>query len=562
MVLIEQFVGLDERPAHTSRHAMTVVWASIAGAKTVSFLAPRRVTVANRRVLSTRASQPRSVVPGVVAVASTPQPPNRIGVGMIKRNAGRFSTRTSASVFAADVESGSDPLTMKSPLDDKQVMRRVLPAVLVASLAAFSFGYHLGIVNPALEHLALDLGIANNVQLKGLVVSMVLVGATVGSLVAGKLADTFGRKKTLMAIAAPLALGSFLCSCAPNVQTMLVGRLLCGLGIGASSNLVPMYIAEISPEKTRGVLGSLNQLAICSGILLAVVAGLPLASDPTHWHAMFLYAVAPAAAQFFFMSVVPESPSWLRRRGMITEAQSAETALWGAPNAAHESAAADDKGEKDAALLELVSPTNRKQITIGTTLFFLQQMTGINAVIYFSTAMFHAAGVQNAVAASIAVCAINLCGTLISGQALDRMGRVPLLTLSFVGMGFSCLVIAAAMHSQATWPLAGPVAVAGTLAYMVCFGLGAGPIPGLLSSEIFSPRIRGAAMSACFVTHWVFNFVIGQTFLPVVQAVGGPAVFLGFAAMCLVSVAFVQTQVLETKGKTLDTIQKEMAALN
>jgi hypothetical protein len=100
------------------------------------------------------------------------------------------------------------------------------------------------------------------------------------------------------------------------------------------------------------------------------------------------------------------------------------------------------------------------------------------------------------------------------------------------------------------------------LAYMVCFGLGAGPIPGLLSSEIFSPRIRGAAMSACFVTHWVFNFVIGQTFLPVVQAVGGPAVFLGFAAMCLVSVAFVQTQVLETKGKTLDTIQKEMAALN
>ena len=488
---------------------------------------------------------------------------------MFKRSGGRVLSGRGAharrvSSSAADLESGGgeDRAPMLAPLDDDAVMRRVLPAVLVATLGAFSFGYHLGIVNPALEYLAKDLGIAASVQLKGLVVSMVLVGATAGSLVAGKLADVFGRKKALIGVAAPLAVGSFLCSCAPNVETMLVGRLLCGLGIGASSNLVPMYIAEVSPEKVRGVLGSLNQLGICLGILVAVIAGLPLAGDPTHWHAMFLYAVAPAAAQFFFMSVVPESPVWLRRQGKVAEAENAETALWGAPDAATEATAGDDKGEKDASVAELFSPTNRKQITIGTTLFFLQQMTGINAVIYFSSAMFEAAGVQNAVAASVAVCAINLFGTLISGQALDRMGRKPLLTLSFVGMGASCLIIAAAMSAQATWTLAGPVAVAGTLAYMVCFGLGAGPIPGLLSSEIFSPRIRGSAMSLCFVTHWVFNFVIGQAFLPVVEAVGGPNVFLGFAAMCVASVAFVQTQVLETKGKTLDTIQKEMLALN
>jgi len=269
---------------------------------------------------------------------------------------------------------------------------------------------------------------------------------------------------------------------------------------------------------------------------------------------------------------LPPTSGWLRRKGRIAEAEAAETALWGAPDlVATAAAAASGDGDsgampkgKDAgaSLGGLFAPSNRRQMTIGTTLFFLQQMTGVNAVIYFSSSMFAASGVKSAVAASVAVCAINVFGTLCSGQALDRMGRKPLLIGSFVGMGASCLVIAAAMSAQATWSLAGPVAVAGTLAYMVCFGLGCGPIPGLLSSEIFSPAIRGSAMSLCFVTHWVFNFVIGQAFLPVVQAVGGPAVFLGFSAMCAASVLFVQTQVLETKGKSLESIQREMMALN
>jgi hypothetical protein len=129
-------------------------------------------------------------------------------------------------------------------------------------------------------------------------------------------------------------------------------------------------------------------------------------------------------------------------------------------------------------------------------------------------------------------------------------------------MGLSCLCIAYAMAWQSAWALAGPAAVIATLAYIMSFGLGVGPIPGLMSSEIFSSRVRGSAMSACLMTHWVFNFFIGQMFLPVVEAVGAPAVFVGFAGMCAVSVLFVKTTVLETKGKSLDVIQKEMAALN
>ena len=486
-------------------------------------------------------------------------PPGRT----MKRGPSSAAERGRVLVHAsADLEStAGGPEDVSSAGSDEQgVMRRVLPAVLVATLGAFSFGYHLGIVNPALEHLARDLGIAANVQIMGAVVSTVLVGATFGSLFAGKLADVFGRKASLSAVAVPLVVGSVMCSFAPNVAMMLLGRLLCGLGIGASSNLVPMYIAEISPEKVRGTLGSLNQLGICVGILVAVIAGLPLASDPAHWRSMFLYAAIPGALQLFLMTVVPESPGWLRRKGQVAKAEAAEIALWGEPSADIDSG--DDKGEKDAPLSELFAPSNRKQITIGTALFFLQQMSGINAVIYFSSSMFAAAGVTNAVAASVAVCAINVFGTLCSGQFLDRMGRKPLLVFSFCGMASSCIVIAAAMKAQATWPLAGSVAVGGTLMYMTCFGLGCGPIPGLLSSEIFSPRIRGSAMSLCFVTHWVFNFVIGQAFFPVVEAVGGPTVFLVFSAVCVAAAFFVQTQVLETKGKTLDMIQKEILASN
>jgi MFS family permease len=310
----------------------------------------------------------------------------------------RRGRRLTASA-TADLEAG-EPEPKLQPLEGRELLMRVLPCVLVASLGAFSFGYHLGIVNPALDYLARDLGIALNTQLKGLVVSTVLVGATMGSLYSGRIADGVGRRTALVGVAAPLFLGSVLCGFANNVWFMLLGRLLAGVGIGASSNLVPMYIAEVSPAQLRGTLGSLNQLMICVGILVAVVAGVPLVSDPNHWRNMFLFAAIPGLMQGVLMTVVPESPGWLRRQGKVAEAAAAETALWGAPDPSGGGDDKDDKDEKKVSTAELFAPANRKAVTIGTGLFFLQQMSGVNAVVYFSSAMFVAAGVQSAVAAS------------------------------------------------------------------------------------------------------------------------------------------------------------------
>ncbi|KAH1215486.1 Plastidic glucose transporter 4 [Glycine max] len=191
----------------------------------------------------------------------------------------------------------------------------VLPYVGVACLGAILFGYHLGVVNGALEYLAKDLGITENTVIQGWIVSTLLAGATVGSFTGGSLADQFGRTRTFQLASIPLAIGAFLGATAQSVQPMIIGRLLAGIGIGVTSAIVPLYISEISPTEIRGALGSVNQLFICIGILLALVAGLPLAGNPIWWRSMFGIAIVPSVLLALGMAISPESPRWLVQIG-------------------------------------------------------------------------------------------------------------------------------------------------------------------------------------------------------------------------------------------------------
>ena len=210
-----------------------------------------------------------------------------------------------------------------SPLEGKALFDNVLPAVLVACIGSFLFGYHLGIVNPALNSISSSLDIATNAPLKSTIVSIILAFAAVGSLLTGPLADTLGRRSSLTFCAAPLLVGAAMCAQANSITEMLVGRAISGLGVGIASNLVPLYVTEISPEKFRGTLGSLVQLSICVGILVAVLLGIPY--DPsfpglqesvsflkfnfdTWWRSMFYVAGMPALLMGFAAKVIPESP--------------------------------------------------------------------------------------------------------------------------------------------------------------------------------------------------------------------------------------------------------------
>ncbi|EYU34419.1 hypothetical protein MIMGU_mgv1a0059162mg, partial [Erythranthe guttata] len=309
----------------------------------------------------------------------------------------------------------------------------VLPYVGVSCLGAVLFGYHLGVVNGALEYLAKDLGFAENTVLQGWVVSALLAGATVGSFTGGSLADKFGRTKTFMLDAIPLTVGAFLCATAQSIETMIIGRLLSGIGIGISSAIVPLYISEISPTEIRGTLGSANQLFICIGILAALVAGLPLAGNPLWWRTMFAVAVIPSVLLALGMAFSPESPRWLYQQGKISEAEVSVKRLYGKERVAEFMSDLDSAGqgssEPEAGWFDLFSSRYRKVVSVGAALFLFQQFAGINAVVYYSTSVFRSAGVTSDVAASALVGAANVFGTTIASSLMDkkRSGKVLLL---------------------------------------------------------------------------------------------------------------------------------------
>ncbi|RVW32356.1 Plastidic glucose transporter 4 [Vitis vinifera] len=489
----------------------------------------------------------------------------------------------------------------------------VLPFVGVACLGAILFGYHLGVVNGALEYLSKDLGIAENAVLQG---NTLLAGATLGSFTGGALADKFGRTRTFQLDAIPLAVGAFLCATAQSVQTMIIGRLLAGIGIGISSALVPLYISEISPTEIRGALGSVNQLFICIGILAALVAGLPLARNPLWysschisfaisicrkkafgslardkdmggfrlespgapfslplgqrrlfviarmWRTMFGVAVVPSILLALGMAFSPESPRWLFQQGKISEAEKSIKTLNGKERVAEVMndlrEGLQGSSEQEAGWFDLFSGRYWKVVSVGAALFLFQQLAGINAVVYYSTSVFRSAGIASDVAASALVGASNVFGTAIASSLMDRQGRKSLLITSFAGMAASMMLLSFSFTWSALAPYSGTLAVLGTVLYVLSFSLGAGPVPALLLPEIFASRIRAKAVALSLGMHWISNFVIGLYFLSVVNKFGISTVYLGFSAVCLLAVLYIAGNVVETKGRSLEEIERAL----
>ncbi|XP_010230417.1 plastidic glucose transporter 4 isoform X2 [Brachypodium distachyon] len=358
-----------------------------------------------------------------------------------------------------------DPEDIPSDKVQAKSSGNVLPYVGVACLGAILFGYHLGVVNGSLEYLAKDLGIAENAVLQGWVVSTTLAGATVGSFTGGALADKLGRTRTFILDAIPLAVGAFLSATAQDIRTMIIGRLLAGIGIGISSALVPLYISEISPTEIRGALGSINQLFICVGILAALVAGLPLAGNPAWWRTMFGISIVPSILLALGMAVSPESPRWLFQQGKLSQAESAIKKLYGKEKVTEVmydlKSSGQGSSEPDASWFDLFSKRYWKVVSLGAALFLFQQLAGINAVVYYSTSVFRSAGIASDVAASALVGAANVFGTMIASSLMDKQGRKSLLITSFSGMAASMLLLSLSFTWKALAPYSGTLAVVG-----------------------------------------------------------------------------------------------------
>ncbi|KAL2650798.1 hypothetical protein R1flu_018926 [Riccia fluitans] len=435
----------------------------------------------------------------------------------------------------------------------------VLPHVITAAMANFLFGYHIGIINGPLESIAKELNFEGNTLLEGFVVSIFIVGAFVGSISGGVLSDSVGRRRTFQICAIPLVVGAALSASAHHVDEVILGRLLVGVGIGVNTALVPLYISEVAPTKYRGALGSLCQIGTCTGLIAALIFGIPAETDPHWWRTMFWVATLPGLLLIGGMQFAVESPRWLGKVGKWDEASVTIENLWGkdkVEGAIEELRNANATKEEEASWSELLSKRYFKVAGIGGALFALQQFAGINGVLYFSSSSFQDAGVTNSIAASAAIGFSNLAGAMVASSLMDSQGRRKLLMGSYTGMAISIGIMVVALNFPMEEQLSHTLSVIGNLTYVFTFALGAGPVTALIIPEMCSTRIRAKALAVSLCVHWVCNFAIGLLFLELVQRFGLSAVYTSFGVVSLLSVLFTNLYIIETKGRSLEEIEK------
>eukprot|EP00252_Welwitschia_mirabilis_P003340 TRINITY_DN13418_c0_g1_i1.p1 TRINITY_DN13418_c0_g1~~TRINITY_DN13418_c0_g1_i1.p1 ORF type:complete len:494 (+),score=77.66 TRINITY_DN13418_c0_g1_i1:406-1887(+) len=433
-----------------------------------------------------------------------------------------------------------------------------LPHVCVATLASFLFGYHVAVVNAPLEYIASDLGFSGNVIAEGLVVSMFLFGSFFGCLFSGWIADGLGRRRALQVTAIPMIIGSFVSAMSPNSLAMLLGRFTVGIGVGAAGPVTAMYVTEISPAYVRGTYGSLLQIATCFGILGALFIGIPARKIADWWRVCFWVAGIPAALLALGMEFCSESPQWLIKQSRWAEAESDVERIWGGANVkfAMSEISHLDRGEEceDVSFLDLLNKKHWKVVSVGAMIFLLQQLSGINAIFYFSSTVFKNAGIHPDLA-NVCVGIANLLASAIATLLMDKLGRKSLLLWSFFGMAVAMFI--QSIGSSLIGSDAGRtfLSVGGTLSFVFAFAIGAGPVPSLLLPEIFSSRIRAKGLAFCMCVHWVANCFVGLLFLEFLKLFGSQVLYTFFAFICVTAVIFIKRNVIETKGKSLEEIE-------
>jgi SP family galactose:H+ symporter-like MFS transporter len=432
----------------------------------------------------------------------------------------------------------------------------------VAALGGLLFGFDTGVIAGAMLFIVPDLHLGPAAQ--GIVVSAVTFGALFGALAGGSLADSLGRRWTNIAAGMSFILGSLLSAVAPNVEVLVVSRVIIGAAIGLTSVAAPMYIAELAPAQHRGTMVSLFQLAVTIGILVSYIVDRGLAPMQA-WRWMLGLACIPGALLVVGMLPLPESPRWLLKNG--TEAAARRVlALLRSPADVEKDVSEireDLAHNLHAGWTELMVPALRPALRVGIGLAVFQQVTGINTIIYYAPEIFQKAGFDKgttALAATIGIGVINVLSTLIAMWLVDRLGRKPLLLAGLAGMTTSLAALGVAQRFGSTIGVdphsLAPITVGLIGLYIVCFAFSMGPIVWLMISEIFPNQSRARASAVSTSANWMANFLVSLSF-PILQMAMGPALWFLYAAMGVGAMIFVIGYVPETKGKSLEEISRQ-----
>lgn len=443
---------------------------------------------------------------------------------------------------------------------------------LVAAMGGLLFGYDWVVIGGARQFYESYFHLTTE-QLVGWANSCALVGCFVGSLAAGYAGERFGRKRVLLLSAILFAVSSALTGWSYSFPAFIFWRIIGGTAIGLSSNISPLYIAEISPAVVRGRLVSLNQLAVVTGILLAQIANWQIARPvPDHlsrialmqswnvqygWRWMFCAVVVPAMIFTVTSFFIPESPRWLLTKGKEAAAYDVLARIGGGSYAQSEVTnirkALDLEAGMKTSWRELRMPGIRKIVMIGIALAVLQQWTGINILFNYAAEVYRAAGYgQNDIFLNIVITgAINLIFTLVAVLIVDRIGRRPMMLYGCLGIGVSNLLAGAAYN--AGWH--GRTVLLLTLSAIACYALTLAPVTWVLISEIFPNRTRSQGVSVAVCALWLSSFALTYTFPWIDRTLGSSGTFLGYGGICVAGAVFVYFFVPETKGQTLEQIE-------
>lgn len=435
----------------------------------------------------------------------------------------------------------------------------------IAALGGVLYGYDMGIIAAAVIFVRHTFALST--EMEELVVSIVLVGAMIGAMVGGAVADRIGRRATLVWAGGIFIAGSVLAPLSPNVAVLIFARAIIGLGIGFTSVTAPVYVSELAPPQSRGFLIGLYQFALTLGIALADLVGYGLANQEA-WRLMFAIAAVPTVFFLVVILTVPESPRWLCAHGREKQAESVLLSYTDAMGAQQFLADIREglKIQIEQRWSALFTPAVRGSVFIAVGFTVLQQVTGINTIIYYGPQIFELAGIgthSNSILATLLVAVVNVIATVIGIMLVDRVGRKPLLYVGVGGMTIALFVLAYSFsHEAAIGASLGMVAIGCLVLYIASFALSLGAIAWILVSEVFPLRVRGRGVAVATLASGISNFAVSLTFLTMIKTVGSASTFAIYGVLSIVTLLFVRFVVPETCGRELESISTRGAALS